>query len=186
MVWPSDQRGSNAWCMSLIQKYRNWNVIELFPQYTTQELGEPLNVIITAHSDPFILTEIGLHYYAKWVWLAPNETHNVFYFWLPRLPAGCSRSLGFSEECLGLHYGNIHTANLGDGDGPKDEQFLARQHYFPIWGSCWESVAGKFSSLSIVYQFRYIYTYLYSFGKILNKRVWKYPSQTDFCYFRKL
>ncbi|KAH8104987.1 hypothetical protein DFH11DRAFT_1712843 [Phellopilus nigrolimitatus] len=84
--------------------------------FTTRHLGEPLNVIISAHSDPFILTETGLHYYAK--------------------------SIGFSEECLGLHYGNIHLADLGDGDGRKDEQFLARQYYFPVWGTCWESVAG--------------------------------------------
>lgn len=52
------------------------------------------------------------------------------------------RSIGYSEECLGLHYGNIHEADLGDGDGRKDEQFLARQYYFPIWGTCWESFAG--------------------------------------------
>lgn len=52
------------------------------------------------------------------------------------------RSIGFSEECMGLHYGNIHEANLGDGDGRKGEQFLARQYYFPVWGTCWESFAG--------------------------------------------
>ncbi|KAF7987031.1 hypothetical protein HWV62_145 [Athelia sp. TMB] len=48
----------------------------------------------------------------------------------------------FSEECLGLHYGNVHTADLGDGDEKKAEQFLARQYYFPIWGTCWESFYG--------------------------------------------
>ncbi|KAL5524720.1 hypothetical protein ACEPAF_9865 [Sanghuangporus sanghuang] len=84
--------------------------------FTTRYFGEPLNVIISGHSDPFILTEAGFHYYAK--------------------------SIGFSEECLGLHYGNIHRADLGDGDGRKEELFLARQHYFPVWGTCWESVAG--------------------------------------------
>ncbi|KAH9949796.1 hypothetical protein B0H21DRAFT_726017 [Amylocystis lapponica] len=84
--------------------------------YTTTRLGEPLNVIISAQSDPFILTEVGLHMYAK--------------------------SIGFSEECLGLHYGNIHDADLGDGLGRKAEQFLARQHYFPVMGTCWESVRG--------------------------------------------
>lgn len=31
---------------------------------------------------------------------------------------------------------------MGDGDGRKVEQFLARQAYFPIMGTCWESVAG--------------------------------------------
>ena len=34
-------------------------------QFTTPDLGEPLNVIISARSDPFILTETGFHYYAK-------------------------------------------------------------------------------------------------------------------------
>ncbi|KAF8651926.1 hypothetical protein AX16_004571 [Volvariella volvacea WC 439] len=52
-----------------------------------------------------------------------------------------AKSLGYSEECLGLHYGDLHTADLGDGDGRKVEQFLARQH-FPVWGTCWESLAG--------------------------------------------
>ena len=52
------------------------------------------------------------------------------------------RSLGYSEECLGLHYGDLHEADLGDGDGRKTEHFLARQHYFPVWGTCWESLAG--------------------------------------------
>jgi hypothetical protein len=52
------------------------------------------------------------------------------------------RSIGFSEECLGLHYGDLHD-DLGDGDGRKIEQYLARQYYFPIWGTCWESLAGS-------------------------------------------
>ncbi|KAF8999016.1 hypothetical protein BDZ89DRAFT_1096308 [Hymenopellis radicata] len=84
--------------------------------YTFEDIGEPLNVIISGQSDPFILTDTGFHYYAK--------------------------SIGFSEECLGLHYGNIHEADLGDGDGRKEEEFLARQYYFPVWGTCWESLAG--------------------------------------------
>jgi len=74
--------------------------------FTTKTKGEPLNVIISANSDPYVLTEAGLHDYAK--------------------------SIGFSEECLGLHYGHVHTADLGDGDEKKAEQFLARQYYFPI------------------------------------------------------
>ncbi|KDQ62692.1 hypothetical protein JAAARDRAFT_121300 [Jaapia argillacea MUCL 33604] len=87
-----------------------------FLDFTTKTHGEPLNVIISGLSDPFILTEFGFHQYAK--------------------------SIGFSEECMGLHYGNIHEADLGDGDGRKQEMFLARQYYFPVWGTCWESVAG--------------------------------------------
>lgn len=53
-----------------------------------------------------------------------------------------AKTIGFSEECLGMHMGNLHEADLGDGDGRKIEQFLARQHYFPIWGTCWESLRG--------------------------------------------
>lgn len=84
--------------------------------FATRHFGEPLNVIISGNSDPFVLTEEGLHDYAK--------------------------SIGFSEECLGMHYGKIHEADLGDGNGKKLEQFLARQYYFPVWGTCWESFAG--------------------------------------------
>ncbi|KLO14789.1 hypothetical protein SCHPADRAFT_902930 [Schizopora paradoxa] len=84
--------------------------------YATPRLGEPLNVIISAHSDPYVLTDSGLHMYAK--------------------------SIDFSEECLGLHLGNLQQADLGDGNGKTDELFLARQYYFPVWGTCWESVAG--------------------------------------------
>ncbi|KAI0079467.1 hypothetical protein K474DRAFT_1592051 [Panus rudis PR-1116 ss-1] len=84
--------------------------------FTTQRLGEPLNVIITSESDPFILTESGFHIYSK--------------------------SIGFSTECLGFHYGHLHEANLGDGLGRKQEHYLARQAYFPIAGTCWESVRG--------------------------------------------
>jgi len=78
--------------------------------------GEPLNIIITAFSDPYILTDEGLQTY--------------------------SRSIGYSEECLGIHLGNKHDADLGDGDDRKAQQFLARQYYFPVMGSCWESFAG--------------------------------------------
>jgi len=84
--------------------------------YTLPKLGEPINVIISGLSDPFILSHDGLHKYAK--------------------------SLGFSEECLGMHIGDLHEADLGDGDGRKNEQFLGRQHYFPVWGTCWESLVG--------------------------------------------
>jgi hypothetical protein len=88
-----------------------------YTQYTTPKgLGEPLNVIISAHSDPFILSEEGIRTYAK--------------------------SIGFDEECLGMHFGHIHEADLGDGDGRKFEQYLARQSYFPRWGTCWESAVG--------------------------------------------
>ncbi|KAK7028833.1 hypothetical protein VNI00_014846 [Paramarasmius palmivorus] len=87
--------------------------------FVTKKVGEPLNVIISGQSDPYILTKDGFLDYAK--------------------------SLGFSHECLGLHYGQLHTANLGDGDGRKDEQLLLREYFFKNgagWGTCWESLAG--------------------------------------------
>ena len=54
------------------------------------------------------------------------------------------RSLGYSEECMNIHLGNLHGADLGDGDGVKLQQLIARQDYFPIWGTCWESLAGEY------------------------------------------
>lgn len=86
-----------------------------FLDYTNETYGEPLNVIISSLSDPFIMTDKGFRLYTN--------------------------SIGYSRECLGLHIGDLHDANLGDGNGPKAEQFLARQ-VFPILGTCWESLAG--------------------------------------------
>jgi hypothetical protein len=34
-------------------------------QFVTDTQGEPLNVIISARSDPFVLTDYGLRYYTK-------------------------------------------------------------------------------------------------------------------------
>ncbi|KAJ7078556.1 hypothetical protein B0H15DRAFT_533513 [Mycena belliarum] len=85
--------------------------------YTTKTRGEPLNVIISGTSDPFILTDEGFAAYV--------------------------RSIGYARECMGMHMGHIHLANLGDGDGRKPEALLFRQHYrMPGWGTCWESLAG--------------------------------------------
>ena len=52
------------------------------------------------------------------------------------------RSLGFAKECLDMHFGEIHRANLGDGDGEKDQQYLMREYYMPIIGTCVESLIG--------------------------------------------
>ncbi|KAJ7701451.1 hypothetical protein B0H17DRAFT_1045463 [Mycena rosella] len=85
--------------------------------YTTKTRGEPLNVIIAGTSDPFVLTDEGFAVYVQ--------------------------SIGYAKECMGLHRGHIHLANLGDGDRRKPEAFLFRQHYrMPGWGTCWESLAG--------------------------------------------
>ncbi|KAF7299763.1 hypothetical protein HMN09_00982200 [Mycena chlorophos] len=85
--------------------------------FTTKTRGEPLNIIISGASDPFILTDEGFTAYVN--------------------------SIGYAPECMGLHFGNIHLADLGDGDGRKPEGLLFRQHYrVPGWGTCWESLAG--------------------------------------------
>ncbi len=92
-------------------------------------------MIISGLSDPYVLTPRGLLHYAQ--------------------------SLGFSTECLGIHLGMLHVANLGDAlqpqptpsrpsrddppkptpriplptGGNKTEQLLARQNYdWPAYG----------------------------------------------------
>jgi len=85
--------------------------------YATKTMGEPMNVIISGLSDPAVLHEEGFKDYSK--------------------------SIGFSPECLGLHAGGYHSADLGDGNGRQDQHYLARQAYFDtIYGPCWESLIG--------------------------------------------
>ncbi|KAG8838824.1 hypothetical protein FRC18_002498 [Serendipita sp. 400] len=124
--------------------------------FTLPGRGEPLNVIISGLSDPYILTPRGLLHYAQ--------------------------TLGFSTECLGLHIGMLHVANLGDSmlhdpfddssppfhasqsrfpdsddpesdpypttGGNKTEKLLVRQNFdwplygWPDYGTCWESLVG--------------------------------------------
>lgn len=85
--------------------------------YATKRKGEPLNVIISGLSDPYVLELEGLKSYSK--------------------------SIGFSSECFGLHYGGYQSADLGDGEGRKDQHYIARQSYFDtIYGPCWESIIG--------------------------------------------
>lgn len=38
--------------------------------------------------------------------------------------------------------GHVHEANLGDGHPRKPQNVLFRQHYIPIFGTCWESLYG--------------------------------------------
>ncbi|EIM23709.1 hypothetical protein WALSEDRAFT_59352 [Wallemia mellicola CBS 633.66] len=82
----------------------------------TEDLGEPLNVIISAKSDPHVLSNRGLLDFAK--------------------------SVGFATECLNLHIGGPQYANLGDGQGWIKEKIELRQTYFPFFGTCWESYKG--------------------------------------------
>ncbi|KIM22419.1 hypothetical protein M408DRAFT_332929 [Serendipita vermifera MAFF 305830] len=117
--------------------------------FVSPGLGEPLNVIISGLSDPYILTPRGLLHYAQ--------------------------TLGFSTECLGIHLGMLHVANLGDAldpspspslphppqatpkptpvppggsGGNKTEQLIVRQNYdwpmygWPDFGTCWETIIG--------------------------------------------
>ncbi|CCA73120.1 hypothetical protein PIIN_07074 [Serendipita indica DSM 11827] len=105
--------------------------------FTLPGRGEPLNAIISGLSDPYILTTRGLLHYAQ--------------------------TIGFSTECLGIHIGTLHIANLGDSiphtnstlhttglpssdddpdadpfphqGGNKTEQLLARQNFdWPLYG----------------------------------------------------
>lgn len=84
-------------------------------------LREPVNAIISGHSDPQILSEAGLRDYV--------------------------RTIGFSFECLDLHIGGLQRADLGDGNGWITEQFEYRETQGweapGRWvGACWESLYG--------------------------------------------
>lgn len=84
-------------------------------------LREPINVIISGKSDPYVLSDQGLKDYV--------------------------RTIGFSFECLNLHIGNLQRADLGDGKGWTPEMFEYRETQFPgapgRWvGACWESLYG--------------------------------------------
>ncbi|KZT38793.1 hypothetical protein SISSUDRAFT_1046551 [Sistotremastrum suecicum HHB10207 ss-3] len=88
--------------------------------FTTPRRGEPLNIIISGLSDPRILTDDGFKSYIS--------------------------TIGFAPECLGIHIGARHRADLGDGNGPQVERLLSRQCHFgiPVLGSCLESLIGGF------------------------------------------
>lgn len=84
-------------------------------------LREPINVILSGHSDPIILSDAGLRDYV--------------------------RTIGFSFECLDLHLGGLQRADLGDGHGWMTEMFEFRQT--ESWGApgrwigaCWETFRG--------------------------------------------
>lgn len=81
-------------------------------------LHEPLNVIVSSHSSPAILTRKGLQNYC--------------------------RSLDFDRECLGLHAGGYQKAYI-DPRGWRDQEFIYRQVYTPldhVFGTCIESLVG--------------------------------------------
>ena len=63
-------------------------------------LGEPLNVVVSANSDAFVLTDAG---FIDWLW-----------------------SIQYSEEFIGQSLGARQGANLGDGLGERKLQDLGR------------------------------------------------------------
>lgn len=84
---------------------------------TNNGLGEPLNVIISGLSSSAVLTESGLLNYA--------------------------RSIGFSEECFGIHLGDPFAADLGDGHGFVNQSTELRQDFGNSEiGTCLESLIG--------------------------------------------
>lgn len=85
------------------------------------DLGEPVNMILTANSDAAALIDQE----------AKGGLRNYFL------------SFGFAGECLGQHSGSDQTANLGDGNGPRNETAVMRWDYGnPTVGTCQETVSG--------------------------------------------
>lgn len=64
---------------------------------------EPFNIIVSANSSPDVLTDDGFQNYMK--------------------------SLGLSIECLGLHGGGLFTADLGDGNGARNQTLEMRKDF---------------------------------------------------------
>ncbi|PPR07766.1 hypothetical protein CVT24_003716 [Panaeolus cyanescens] len=83
--------------------------------------GEPLNTIITGNSDPRVLKDIE----------TDGGLRNYFL------------SLGFSGECLGQNAGSQQAADLGDGNGYKNQTAVIRWNYGdPQLGACKETIEG--------------------------------------------
>jgi len=84
-------------------------------------LGEPLNTIISAKSDPDVLIDQQVN----------GGLRNFF------------QSMNFASECLGQHLGDHQQADLGDGNGPLNETAVIRYDYGdPSLGTCKETVDG--------------------------------------------
>ncbi|KAE9400220.1 hypothetical protein BT96DRAFT_768763, partial [Gymnopus androsaceus JB14] len=83
--------------------------------------SEPINMIISANSDPAVLE---------------NNTNTgglQNYF----------NSLGFASECLGFHLGDDQQANLGDGNGLINQTAVMRWDYGDVaTGTCEETLDG--------------------------------------------
>ncbi|TCD70162.1 hypothetical protein EIP91_004632 [Steccherinum ochraceum] len=84
-------------------------------------LGEPLNAIITANSDPDVMKD-------------QEQEGGLRNYFL---------SFGYASECLGQHLGDDQAANVGDGQGLLNETAVIRWDYGdPELGSCKETIEG--------------------------------------------
>ena len=85
-------------------------------------LGEPLNAILLASSDPLVLvdqqTDGGFRNYFLCA-------HSLLWYSLSLISH--HSSVGFGSECLGQHDGSNQGANLGDGNG------LRAYHHVACW-----------------------------------------------------
>ncbi|KAL4249062.1 hypothetical protein ABKN59_007535 [Abortiporus biennis] len=96
-------------------------MLTVVPGTNPPNLGEPLNVIISANSDSQVLVDQEID----------GGLRNYFL------------SFGFSAECLGQHSGDAQGANLGDGLGLRNETAVIRWDYGDSQlGSCKETVEG--------------------------------------------
>ncbi|KAK0553640.1 hypothetical protein OC845_001112 [Tilletia horrida] len=83
----------------------------------SQSIGEPINVIISSNSDPFVLTPRGFLEWASSIQLLPNACI-------------IRENLGGSQQ-----------ADLGDGNGKKNQTDVLRYSYFTD-NTCMESING--------------------------------------------
>lgn len=82
------------------------------------QMGEPLNVIISGDSDKEVLTPQGASEYLESLYFSPGT-------------------------CLGISAGGPQQANLGDGNGYRDQTDVLRFNYYQgDGGSCLESIHG--------------------------------------------
>ncbi|GJE94898.1 hypothetical protein PsYK624_110740 [Phanerochaete sordida] len=88
-----------------------------FLSTVSNNLGEPMNVIISGASSPQVLTPTGLLTYIQ--------------------------AIGFSTECLNMHSRAPFTANLGDGAGARNQSVEFREAFGdPFLGTCIELFLG--------------------------------------------
>ena len=67
--------------------------------------------------------------YPSSYWSTATLTLSRHHSLIADTPLPHSRSIGYSSECLGLHVGWLHIANLGDGAGNRTEELLARINF---------------------------------------------------------